>query len=432
MNILKKNPGWTIIIALSVSPVVLWFFLTPLSLRFYNLSLTLTGIGELFALIGTVMFALGLILSTRLKIFEDYFGGMNKVYVAHHLVGSIAFIFLLIHPLANAASLLPYSLKSAALYILPGLDWSINIGISALLLMMSLLIITFFISIPYQIWRFTHKFLGLAFFLAAIHGFYVSSDISRFPLMKGYMLIFLLGGLAAYTYKTILGRFLIKQYRYAVSEVRTLEDGVTEISLTPVREKMLYTSGQFMFIGFQGNGVPREVHPFSISSSDTEAVLKITAKAEGDYTKKLVNLKQGDTALIEGSFGRFSYKRFSQKQQIWIAGGIGITPFISMARNVDPNYAVDLYYTVRTEKEATYLSDLQTLASQRSSFRVIPYFSKTQGRLTAEIIAKTSGDLLTKDIFICGSPPMMKSMRKQLLALHISEERIHSEEFQLL
>src|SRR6266480_2383704 len=144
----------------------------------------LRSIGQVLGLVGVVMFSLNFVLSTRLKSFEDFFGGMNRVYVAHHIFGGIALIILLFHPLFLAASYLPYSVKAAALYLLPGEDWSINFGIAALLLLISLLLITFFINLPYQIWQFTHKFLGLAFFIASIHGLYISSDIMNNFLMK--------------------------------------------------------------------------------------------------------------------------------------------------------------------------------------------------------------------------------------------------------
>ncbi|MBI5465867.1 MAG: ferric reductase, partial [Candidatus Kerfeldbacteria bacterium] len=99
---IKNNLGWLIIIFLSLLPIVFWYFLKPISTRFISSTTTLTSLGQITGLVGMAMFALTLILSARLKFLENYFGGLNRVYVAHHIFGSIAFILLLFHPLILA------------------------------------------------------------------------------------------------------------------------------------------------------------------------------------------------------------------------------------------------------------------------------------------------------------------------------------------
>ena len=198
MLLKKQSLGWILVVFLSLSPLIPWLLVVQPSERLTNFNTIFISIGELLGLFGTVMYCLSIVLSLRLKLFEDFFGGMNRVYIAHHLFGGIAFILVLLHPLALAASLIPYSLKSAALYLLPGNDWTINMGIAALLLTMGLLILTFFVRLPYEIWRLSHKFLGFVLFLGIVHGFFVTSDISRHPLMAWFMSIFFVVGLGSY------------------------------------------------------------------------------------------------------------------------------------------------------------------------------------------------------------------------------------------
>jgi predicted ferric reductase len=196
-------------------------------------------------------------------------------------------------------------------------------------------------------------------------------------------------------------------------------------------DKFSYLPGQFVFVSFYGMGISDEVHPFSISSSPTDIDLTLTIKSSGDFTKNLGNLRPGNTAKIEGPFGRFFSGK--QKNQIWIAGGIGVTPFLSKARSLHGlQYLVDLYYVVRGEADAVYLNDLLTIAAREPNLRVCLYDTTVEKRITAEIIRNVSDDVMSKEIFICGPPPMMKSLRKQFTQLGVHNNQIHSEEFELL
>jgi len=201
---IKNNSGWLIIIFLSLLPTVFWCFSKPISARFVSSTTILTSLGQITGLVGMAMFAFTLILSSRLKFLENYFGGLNRVYAAHHIFGSTAFILLLFHPLILAGKFAQVSIRNAALFLLPSSDWPINFGIIALLLMMIALVLTFFAKLPYQIWKFSHKFLGLAFFFATLHSFFIPSDISRDPILKIYIMTLAAVGTIAFIYRVII------------------------------------------------------------------------------------------------------------------------------------------------------------------------------------------------------------------------------------
>lgn len=430
---IKNNFGLFAFIILSLIPSFFWFYSKPINMRFVSSVATLTSLGQITGLTGMAMFALTLILSARFKFLENYFGGLNRIYIIHHFFGSFAFILLLFHPLFLALKFVQFSTRSAALFLLPGSDLSINFGIIALLLMILLLVITFYTKFSYQVWKFSHKFLGFAFFFGSLHSFFIQSDISQNLALRIYMLILISFAVIAFIYHSILAKFFVKYFYYLVEDVKILKENVVEITMSPRNKKIDFIPGQFIFVSFIGSNVSSESHPFSISSTASDKNLTLTIKSLGDYTSQLKNLKAGTLAKIEGPFGKFFSQNFANKDQIWIAGGIGITPFLSMARSLkNIQNKIDLYYCVSEEKEAIFLEELLKISNLNSNFRIIPFYSQKYGHISVKFIQNISGDLSKKEIFLCGPLGMMRSLKEQFLNLKISRQNIHSEEFQFL
>lgn len=436
MNYLKNSLGWVVISAIVVIPAIIWSTMWPWSMRFGSTSAVFTSLGQLAGLTGMALFAVNLILSARLRFFDRYFRGLNRVYVHHHRLGAIAFVLLLFHPLLLTMRYLVFSLAGAAVFLLSVDNWAINFGKLSLIGMVVLLVLTFFISLRYDIWKNTHKFLGLAFFLGGLHVFFIASDVSRNGVLRGYMLALTALGLLAYAYHTLLNKIAVKRYLYKVDEVNRLNEVVTEIILSPIKpaEKINYTAGQFAFINFNDKQVSVEQHPFSFVSDPSADRIKFAVKNLGDYTGNLSKLSPGAMAKIDGPYGQFSFSNFPNYNQIWVAGGIGITPFVSMslalfARSDAGRYAVDLYYCVKNAGELVLLNQFEALAKQHSNFHLIPFCSDQRGLINVKTISETSGGLSGKDFLLCGPPPLMSALREQLVGLGIKKYNIHSEEF---
>jgi predicted ferric reductase len=429
---LPKNLwGWVAIIVLAVSPLPLWFFALPFAYRFNSTQAALTSLGQLSSLVGLVLFACTLILSSRLKLFESYFGGLNRAYIAHHYFGIIAFILFLLHPVFLASAYLPAAINLAANIFFPSTtDWAKNLGQAGLYLMISLMLVTLFVKLPYHFWKLTHKFMGLAFLLGAAHSLFISSDISRFLPLKIYFGIIILVAIISYMYRTVLGKFLVPKTPAVVVSIKNLSRDTVEIELEPLNKKLKFVAGQFLFVSFPQSPAGAEWHPFSIVSSPSQDHICIAIKALGDYTNLVSSLHPESQALIEGPFGQFFYQT-GKKSQIWVAGGIGVTPFVSMARSLESDYDVHLFYSVKDRSEAVYYDDLKKIGSENVHFDVFLHESKSLGRLTADVIKEKSGEILGKEFFICGPPMMMKSLRTQLNKMGIRNGRIHTEEFSL-
>lgn len=426
----KGLSGWLIVTALSLSPLLIWTNIKPLSERFISPAIIMTSVGQMLGLVGMAMFALTLVLSTRHRILEGFFNGMNRVYIAHHTFGAIAFSLILFHPILLA---LKYAFISsthdAALFLL-STDLNILWGTGALLSMMLFLVLTFFVSFAYDKWKITHKFLAASFILASIHTLVIYSDTQASTLLYWYMVLFIAIGAIPILYRTVAPQLFVSYAEYIIDEVRQLDEKTIEIFMNPVFKPISYKAGQFIFFNLMNETVGKESHPFSIVSSPDESRLTIAIKSLGDHTGRFKLIEKGMIAKIEGPFGMFSYKNTSTKNQIWIAGGIGITPFIGMAKSItDSNYHITIYYCVNNQAEAVFLNDLLEITQKNPNIETMAFCSNERGYISADTLQNMGQDIFLKEFFICGPPIMMQGLKKQLLEKEVDASHIHTEEF---
>ncbi len=421
---------------LAFIPIVFWLEMMPIKERFPNIITSFVSLGQIAGLFGLSLFAVSLILSARIKLYDNLFFGINRAYFWHRIYGSIAFMALLMHPLFLIARTLPISFFAAAKFLLPEGALGKDLGFYALSLMIILLVLTLFVSLKYEIWKSSHKFLGIAFFLGGLHSLLMYSDIAVNPWLRFYMIVLVILGLVAYFYRTILGYWLIKKYEYQLVEKKVHSENVTTLVLEATGEVMKYVAGQFIFIRFNRFSLFNEIHPFSISSAPgQEKCFQITVKNLGDYTSNINEIEIGTVAQAEGPYGKFSFEFSNNKKQIWIGGGVGITPFMAMLERMqklnDKDYEIDLYYCTKNIHEQPLLHDLLEKTKTINNFNLFSHCSIDQGRVTVDYINKNSNDLKDRDIFLCGPAPMIKSLKRQFISLGLSRTRIYSEEFNL-
>ncbi len=431
----KKPPYVPIVIAILASiPVILWFLAPTYPPRFSNFDTTLVNIGQIFGIIGTVFLSLNFVISSRLKFLEKIFKGLNDAYKKHEWLGKAAFVLLVFHPLLLLGKYTNGSLKEIADFLLPGEYWDINYGIFALALMAVLIILTLHLRPRYDIWKKTHKLFGIVLLFALLHIWMIPSDVASYMPLRFYMIGIAGLGLLAYSYKTLLAWILAPKIKMLVTDVKRLNRDVTEITLKPL-SNFIYQAGQFVFISFEDEYLGQESHPFSFVSAPSGDQIKIAVKNLGDYTVNAHKIKIGTKAKVEGPFGIFNYQNSYHRNQIWVAGGIGITPFMSMAEDLvikNEDFNVDLFYAVNEAEDAVYWDKLIAL-SEKSGGKLKVYLHNfdEKGFLSAEYIGQALGGLNEKDIFICGPPKMMQMLKEQFTSAQIDKRFVHSEEFSL-
>ncbi|KKR05719.1 MAG: Ferric reductase domain protein transmembrane component domain-containing protein [candidate division WS6 bacterium GW2011_GWF2_39_15] len=393
------------------------------------------GGAQISALLAVTLLSLEYIIATRLRIVEVIFDGLDNAYIAHHIIGGFAFVLILTHPLLLIINSIP-SIQGFYTYLLPSSNLAYTFGILALYCYTIILLVTFYAKIPYSIWATIHKFIGIPMLLVMIHVLLISSDISVYPPLAIW--IFSLVGIALISavYKRFLYRLLSVKYRYRVSHTRILGE-VIEIYMLPVKEKVSFLPGQFIYVRFFRREIGSEQHPFSISSGINTDELRISVKMDGDSTWKYMRLESGDEVELQGPHGKFGESLLSdQKDAIWVAGGIGITPFLSLLdyESVSTSHRkVSLYYTVKNHNEAVYITELAQKALRKNTLRVYPNFSESSGRLEPLKVVQNEGldrrSLGKMKVFLCGPSSMMESMTIGFINLGIKPWNIIKEDF---
>lgn len=428
---------WT----LSLIPLMVWLITGPeQSIRPRNFD-GLTSLGQLAGLTGMAMLSVSFMLASRLRFLERWFGGLDKMYQVHHRLGKTAFFLILLHPVFHALRFIPQNIGHTITFFLPLHQQSgVNYGIYAYGLMAALLILTLYSSIAYDKWKLSHRFLGLVLILGTIHMLMVENTpgrmvaLAQVPLLKGYMISLAVLGMLAYGYKLLIIPLLALRQQYTVSAVRKLNEEVLEIEMEPGGKPISYVPGQFVFVTFYQEQLSRESHPFTLCTVPESDTLKITVKALGDFTTQLYHtLRPGTPVKVEGPYGTFDFKKGSRRQ-IWMAGGVGIVPFLSWARYLsitkDHDYDIIFYYCVHSRGDAVYHEEFTKISQQVKSLKPSLVCSEEQGHLHASDILNDAGDLLEQDIFMCGPKQLTDDMQKQLKTLGVSEERIHFEDFE--
>jgi predicted ferric reductase len=422
----QNNAGNLFIIACVVITVAMWFIFPPVNDGRENFERQYAG--EILGSINIVLMSFALLLSGRPKWAEKYFGGLDKMYVTHRRLATVAFLLIFVHVLTVPITLTGWRLGNyLAVIAFAGLVSIVLISLSPRIAFLNKLS-----GGTYEGWKNLKRYIGIFFILGFVHSLTIASPLDALIAFSFVQVFFIMGTLA-YLYTEIFGRFFKKYVPYTVEDVKHPNQTTTEVTLRAKREPIKkQRAGQFLFVRFPGDRSLNESHPFTISSAPQEDVLRLTIKASGDFTRELfAKLKPGMDAIVEGAYGMFDFKAGGPKQ-IWIAGGIGLTPFLSFLRSLKGtlNQEVDFYYTVRHKEEALFTDEIEAAAKENPRLKAHIRYSATDGSLTIEHILKNAGGSV-KDhhIYICGPLPMIQAFEQKFLALGVPAENIHFEEF---
>jgi ferredoxin-NADP reductase len=207
-----------------------------------------------------------------------------------------------------------------------------------------------------------------------------------------------------------------------------------------------FQPGQFCFLNLQDIGFQDERglrRHLSIASSPLEKELLFATKISSSAFKQtLKEMNRGNIITIEPPLGTFMLPEDTENPLIFLAGGIGITPFRSMVRYIaeaPTNHTATLFYSNRVPEEATFIDEFQSIADTHENISVVPTMTRVEsssttwsgltGRLNASMIREGCKEWRDAIYFIAGPPKMSDSMKELLADMDIQQERIHVERF---
>ncbi len=428
--------GYTVVGATTLVSLLIWLG----SMWFYDdwYDEPFTYVAKIGSMGATTLMCWVFILSTRFCVVERLFGGLDKVYKAHRRIGQAAFFLILLHPLFLALRGVPEWGEVISFFWFSG-DAVRNTGIFALLLFVALIAVSVWISLRYHVWKQTHHFFGLVLLIVIVHMVIANAEIMRYPLLRVWFFAWLAIAVLCYVYIRVLYRWIGPLYDYEVVTVTELGD-ITEVYLTPVRprRRLLHRPGQFLDISFDPDKVSAEPHPFSLSSPPHEPQLRISVKELGVWTSELSTLRGGERARVWGPYGTFgdALNTDLELDPVLIAGGIGLTPFLSMIRQEgfleEGDRTAHLIYSVEKPDEALYHDEIESLNLDLDTLIYISHSSDEEGLLDAKTIGEKVGGLEGKKFLICGPAPMMESITEDLQKNGVGIERIVTEDFSVI
>ncbi len=399
--------------------------------------------GKTFSLLGFTILALQPVLSARIRWIEKPFG-LDILLLFHRNMALFATALLLAHPF-----LLVLGDHDLTIFYAADVSAFIWLGRAALLVLLTLIVISSFrlrLGIGFEKWRSLHNILALSVILIGfLHSWLVNDDLQLLS-MKIIWSALLLTAMSAYLYHKIIYPFIIKR-RFGIVEVKPETENVYTLKMRPRDGSKVptYLPGQFHFLILHRKTHPEEEHPFTISSHPkTDQYISSTIKISGDFTNTIHLTEPGQQVTIRGPFGRFSYLLYpKEKDLVFIAGGIGITPFMSMLRHmraVKTDRKILLVYANKTFRDIIFQEELERMEEEQIfNFQVVHILEHPEegwqgetGFVTGKSIKSyCDEDFHRKSFWICGPPAMQISIIKQLSQFGISGRQIHAEKFSL-
>ena len=398
----------------------------------------------LSGLLSIALMSLAMFLSTRPAWLETPLGGMDRVYRTHKWSGILAVSFAVVHWLVEEVvgdilkamvgreGRIPKEQFTGFLEVMR--DLAKDIGEWAFYLVLAMLVITLWKRFPYKTWRVVHQAMPVLYLMLALHAAMLApTDYWTQPV--GILTALLgVGGIYG-ALCSLLGHIgRVRRASGTVTAIDPASPDVLTVSCQIDNKWSGHRPGQFAFITFDEK---EGAHPFTIATSDRgDRRMTFQIKALGDYTRTLgKRLEVGQAISVEGPYGRFDMARHdSSAKQIWIAGGIGVTPFLAWLdalQQTSSPVSADLHYCTRDRSNDPFVSRLETACAALPGIRLHIHGAHQGEILTAADVAPAQAGSCRSEIWYCGPQGLAEKLKHALGRSGHRRFRFHQEAFEM-
>jgi len=392
-------------------------------------------LGRFSGLLGTYLVLISFIVIARVPWIEKSIG-FDRLVLLHRKIGPISFSFISVHVVSIAFG---YSLADSqgviaeVVSIITTYSWMYAALIAYLLFIVIALSSANRIrrSLRYESWWKMHLVSYFAVALSLMH-----------QLLTGSLFIFneaariwwvMLYGYAAFT--LVLWRFLLPiirsfKHKLQVDHVATEGQSAVSIYIRGKDLKRIHASGgNFFEWRFLSKSLWGQAHPYSLSATPTDEMLRITVKNLGDHSSALANLKVGTRVVAEGPYGVFNAKRSYGKKVVLIGGGVGIAPIRAILEEFSPDIEIDLIYRVVTEQELILKNEIDSLISGKKAKVHYLVGDPLKFSMSSEELLKLVPHIAESDVYLCGPPGLARIVRHSVEAIGVPSNKFHHEVF---
>jgi predicted ferric reductase len=431
--------------AIVIAPSALWL-VSPREVPGFGLAGTtlwsnlsvLTGMLLLSTLVCTI------ILPSRLRSLNRAFG-IESVIEIHRFLGVASAVLVLVH-LACVVAANPANLALLNFPNAPGRAQAATLATVSLVGLVLLAIMKRKLHLSYEVWRWSHLMLAVSVLIFSAGHVYLLNKTVREPAMAAVFVLFIAVVLAIFGYRWAWRSWFDPSTEFLVREVRRENATVSTLVLEPRRQaggqadSWAFAPGQFAWIRLD-RSVTAEEHPFTIASSAHNETTEFTIKHAGDFTRVVRQLPPGSPVWVDGPHGAFTCEHSEGSGLVLVAGGVGLTPMMSMIRTAAHRGDNRAYRLIVVASAPTDLLFREELAELRRYIdlevtevlrRPTDGWQGPTGGITIGLLSmvlrtvEQPGDL---DYFICGPPSMVDDAMEVLDDLGVVPDRVHTEQF---
>lgn len=300
----------------------------------------------------------------------------------------------------------------------------------------------------YEVWRWVHLALaGSVLVLTALHIWWLH-HLVRDTAMRALFTVLAVAALGVLGYRWLWLPVFGPRREYVVRELRPETSTVSTLVLEPRRNghqrgyrTLEFAPGQFAWLRLNPS-IGAQEHPFTIASSAHLGLwTEFTIRHGGDFTSELRRLRPGSPVWVDGPHGAFTLDLRRCTGLVMIAGGVGITPMMSMLRTLAhrrDRRPHRLVVVARTLDELLFRAELSEL-QRRLDLTVIellrqppPSWTGASGAIDEDLLVALLPGTFRRnqlDYYLCGPPAMVTDVLTVLDGLDVPQPRIHTEQF---